>query len=273
MDDINSRSGIIDKVAFVTRFTWCLDLASATAIRAVSFTYWINKQLRIPKRSLAFYIPIIAIPPYRHCNNPLTNLSCLVSWKHQFIATTTVSKFFTDKHGAAPPDPPSEDSSSATSSGKRPSLFHRLHIHSSGRRIKPIPSLTIRPTTSSSLPQFSSAESRPATSHSNAATVAEISQIMPRSLRIGTPPNNSIKRQRSRESETGSTLSTKASSNNDASADSTIHDDLLKAITVKIPSYLNKGPSGKSLLFPFGSARQPGLTNRHEQISRPLSVI
>lgn len=96
---------------------------------------------------------------------------------------------------------------------------------------------------------------------------------MPRSLRIGTPPNNPIKRQRSRESETGSTLSTKASSNNDASGDSAVHDDLPKTITVKIPSYLNKGPPGKSLLFPFGSARQHGLTDCHEQISRPLSVI
>lgn len=212
----------------------------------MSFTasIWINKQLRIPKLSLH--------PPRRHTakstpQSSRPSLFSVVPGKHHPIATTTVSKFFTDKYGAAPPEPSSEDSTNSTASGKRPSLFHRLHIHSSGRRTKTVPNLTIRPTTSSSLPHFSSAESRPATSHSNAATISEITQIMPRSLRVGTPPtNSSIKRQRSRESETGSSLSGKASSTG-ASGNSADHDDLAKTVTVKIPSYLNKTPAGKCL--------------------------
>lgn len=170
----------------------------------------------------------------------------MVFLKRHLIATTTVSKFFTDKHGAAPQDPFEEDSSSSTGPAKRPSLFHRLHIHSSGRRAKTVPNLTIRPTTSSSLPPFSSTESRPGSSHSDAATIAEISQIMPRSLNISTPPTNSIKRQRSQESGTNVSLSGQVSLSG-GSGTSTDHDDLARTVSVKIPFYLNKTSSGMYL--------------------------
>ena len=168
----------------------------------------------------------------------------MFSSKRHPIATTTVSKFFTDKHGAAPQDPFEEDSSSSTGPIKRPSLFHRLHLHPSGRRAKTIPNLTIRPTSSSSLPPFPSVESRPGSSHSNAATIAEISQIMSRSLHIDTPPTNSIKRQRSQESGTDVSLSGQASSNG-GSGSSGDHDDSAKIISVKMPFYLNKSSSGR----------------------------
>ena len=159
--------------------------------------------------------------------------------------TTTVSKFFTDKHGAAPPED-LEETSTSTTPNKRPSILQRLHIHSSGKRSKTVPNITIRPSTSSSLPPLSipPIESRPPTSHSDAATVAEISQIMPQSLHITTPPSGAIKRQRSQEVSVDDPASVSANQGSSVGVTNE-HADLANHVTARIPSYLTKSRAGQ----------------------------
>ena len=165
---------------------------------------------------------------------------------HLFI--TTVSRFFTDKSGAASPDQASEESPVATSPPpKRPSFLHRLHIHSSGKKPKP-PALTIRPTTSSSLPVRSSSKPRVGSSHSDAVTVAEITKIMPQSLNLSTPPQASNKRQRSRDSR--KEASRPGSAGQTAPPPPPPNDaERLARRRIRLPAYLNKTKSGTAGLF------------------------
>jgi hypothetical protein len=157
------------------------------------------------------------------------------------LATTVVSRFFTDKSiGAAPSDPVSEETTETTSPARRPGFLHRLHIHSSAKKPKP-PALTIRPSTSASLPVRSSSKPRLSSSHSDAVTISEITQAMPQALALSTPPQASNKRQRSRQSrkETVSESAGQTISNpvpND--------DERLARRGIRLPSYLNKTKSG-----------------------------
>lgn len=163
----------------------------------------------------------------------------------QSIAKTTVSRFFTDKSaGAASPDPESEESPNPTIQ-KRPTFLQRLHIGSSSSSKKPKPPiLTIRPTTSSSLPAQpvrSTSQTRAGSSHSNAATIAEITQMMPQSLNLSsTPPQTSNKRQRSRDSRRETSRPSSAGQNGAAANEQ----DRLARSGVRLPSYLNKSRSG-----------------------------
>lgn len=170
------------------------------------------------------------------------------------LATTTVSRFFTDKVGAAPQDPASEDSPSpaTTAPPRRPGFLHRLHIHSSAKKPKP-PALTIRPSTSSSLPVRSSSPPRLDTSHSDAATIAEITSIMPQSLTLGTPPQASNKRQRSRESR--KEPSRPGSAGQTAPSAPPNDYERLARSGVRLPSYLNKTKTGtlQHFLFPVSN--------------------
>ena len=168
------------------------------------------------------------------------------------LFTTTVSRFFTDKSGAASPDQVSEESPATTSPPpKRPSFLHRLHIHSSGKKPKP-PALTIRPTTSSSLPVRSSSKPRLASSHSDAVTIAEITKIMPQSLNLSTPPQASNKRQRSRDSRKEAS---RPGSAGQAAPPPPLPNDTerLARRGIRLPAYLNKTKSGTAgLLLMFG---------------------
>ncbi len=162
---------------------------------------------------------------------------------HSF--NTTVSRFFTDKSaGDASPDQASEESPVTTPPPlKRPSFLHRLHIHSSGKKPKP-PALTIRQTTSSSLPVRSSSKPRAGSSHSDAVTIAEITKIMPQSLSLGTPPQASNKRQRSRDSRKES--SRPGSAGQTASPTDA---ERLAQRGIRLPAYLKKTKSGMNTLF------------------------
>ena len=157
--------------------------------------------------------------------------------------TTTVSRLFTDKAGAAPQDSSatsSGESSNTSSTSKRPSIFQRFHIHP-GRRSKTTPNLTIRPTTSSSLPPVATSARRavPGSSHSDAATIAEITQTMPQSLTIGTPPSVSVKRQRSQELPIN--VSQPPTSGQASANGSTVGSDgSARQPSVKVPAYLDK---------------------------------
>ena len=138
-------------------------------------------------------------PPNFSWLSSAQNHSALVSpvKYHHHRITTTVSRLFTDKAGAGPQDSTPGESTNTTPP-KRPSILQRLHIHTSGRKNKATPNLTIRPTSSSSLPPLSTTVSRTGSSHSDAVTIAEITDIMPQSLTL-TPPQGAVKRQRSQE--------------------------------------------------------------------------
>lgn len=164
----------------------------------------------------------------------------------QQIGNTTVSKFFTDKSGAAPSDLASEESSSVPPP-RRPTLLQRLHLGSSSSNKKPKPpTLVIRPSTSSSLPvQAAHPVSQPrlATSHSDAADVEEISQIMQSSLSLSsTPPQSSNKRQRSRDSRKNASQHTSAGQNG---SEPDVQDRLARN-GVRMPAYLSKSKTGKT---------------------------
>lgn len=163
---------------------------------------------------------------------------------HQSIVKTTVSRFFTDKSsGAASPDPESEELST-TAIPKKPTFLQRFHIGSTSTSKKPKPpTLTIRPTTSSSLPAQqarSTSQTRAGSSHSNATTIAEITQIMPQSLNLSsTPPQTSNKRQRSRDSRREASRPSSAGRNGTAN-----EQDRLARSGVRLPAYLSKSRSG-----------------------------
>ena len=164
-------------------------------------------------------------------------------------ATTTVSRFFSDKSpGAVPQDPESEEASNPPVPAplKRPTILQRLHIHSSGKKPKPKPpTLEIRPTTSSSLPVPSTTDSsRAPSSHSDAATIAEITQMMPQSLSLNTPPSNTGKRQRSRDSRHEPSRPPSAGQGGPASL---TEEERLARTGVKMPAYLNKSRLGMLL--------------------------
>ena len=179
----------------------------------------------------------------------------LVSPSQSFIINTTVSRFFTDKSsGAVPQDPgrSSEESPSTTTPiNKRHSLLQRLHIHSTSKKPKPKPpTLTIRPTTSSSLPAHpvrSSSQVRAGSSHSNAATIAEIAHIMPQSLHTGTLPQASNKRQRSRDSRNDAASSRPDSAGQSGNAGTLSDTEGLTRKGVKMPAYLNKTRNGRTV--------------------------
>lgn len=117
-------------------------------------------------------------------------------------ATTTVSRFFSDKAGAAPPTGDSESLQEDANIRKRPSLLQRLHIHPPAKRSRSPHSLTLRPDIASSTVNNTT---RPRisiipTKSDNDSSITEIINIMPQILTIGTPPNpGAVKRQRSEE--------------------------------------------------------------------------
>lgn len=189
--------------------------------------------------------------------------------------TTTASRFSPDKPGAVPQDLSLPGESSTTEGPKRHSIFHRLRLHP-GRRSKTTPILTIRPATASYLPAASANVSRPGSSHSDVATVAQITEIMPQSLAINTPSSSSIKRQRSQElSSRGSRPTSSGQATSNGSIGGGDGSGKQVSISVKIPSYLDKSRASEysaRQLPSFHRANgfiEQGLTAM--QKSRPLS--
>ena len=165
------------------------------------------------------------------------------------LSTITVSRLFSDKDGAAPQALHSEDSTH--SSTRQSSLLHRLHIRTSVRKSKS-PDAPARPGSSASnygfLRSRSSSRNSAPSSHSDAATIAEISENMPQSLTLNTPPSSSVKRQRSQDSRHQPSRPGSAGQNESkADMDGSVTAPESKT-SIRIPPYLNKTESGKMLM-------------------------
>jgi hypothetical protein len=155
------------------------------------------------------------------------------------------------------PSPPSQPAPA-----RRTTLFQRLHLSSHSRKKPKPPKLHIeRPTTSSSLPVVrSSSQTRAVSSHStDAATIAEITSMMPQSLDLGTQTDR--KRQRSRDSR--KTVTGSDGGGRKASTDS----QRLARQGIRMPAYLSKTKSGTSGLS-SGSVLLTTPRN-HDRFPRP----
>ena len=173
-------------------------------------------------------------------------------------ANTTVSRFFSDRHSGATTE--STDSSEDSPTRRQRSLLHRLHISTAIKRGKsPQP---LRPPTA---PAAISAEAaavtavRTSPAHSNDATIQEITRIMPQSLMISTPPQNSAtKRQRSADSRNGRPRADSAGRNLPSAVPSASSRTPLKA-NIKMPAYLEKSRNGGSRHVSMYLTRTNGL--------------
>ena len=147
------------------------------------------------------------------------------------LIITTVSRFFSDKAGAAP------QSNISEGLPNRPSLLHRLHIRSSSsRRLSPAGTES-RPVSSSSKPSRSL--DRSTEESFNDAPVIVQQAIMPHSLEVKTPPSPNAKRQRSADGRDNYLTPSPARDARSASETQS------PTPSVKIPAFLNKSRSGK----------------------------
>jgi len=159
-------------------------------------------------------------------------------------AITTVSRFFSDRHSGAAAE--RVDSSEESSPRRHRSLLQRLHIQTSLNRGKS-PTPLRPPTAPAAISGGSSSVTavRGSPSQSDAATIEEITRIMPQSLVVSTPPQgNPTKRQRSADGRIPYPRSISAGRNGSNVASSGTSRTPLKA-NVRIPGYLEKSKTGK----------------------------
>lgn len=154
-------------------------------------------------------------------------------------STTTVSRIFSDKAGAAPQSITTEDSQ------PRPSFLQRLQIRTSSSRKTSPAGTDSRPSSSSS--RLSRSPARPATSNLNDAPMINQEATMPHSTEVQTPPSPASKRQRPANDEDAYLTPGTASNNGNASRTQS------PAILVKIPAFLNKSRIGKLYHLPTKS--------------------